>query len=303
MVCPSVFSAIGGYLESKDQARLATTCYAAREGCSRLPHVSVSFEDQTSMDTLRSFASWLAAKADHVETLVIRANMYQWSLAWRYTRVEMPRLRAVHVMHTDTKTLLLAAPEEIMPAAPDLETLVLEAHSLYLGMGFSRLHIKQLEVRSAMLSANVMAFAFPVLETLVLKSPVFETSCFVYGLHNHKHLKYLECPANMLHVAAALPSLQCMTVHWASGVSTQYLDDIRMLSKVSRIRLVGGCWTHLGWIPETVTALECVGCVLYGNVLLKHLEHLTLSRCIIDHVAVQNVDIKHLHMTDVKIEL
>lgn len=298
MVCPSVFEVIGSFLESKDQARLAATCYAAREGCSQLPHVKVSFADDTSLDTLRSFAKWLMTKASHLETLVIKANMYQWSLVWRYLRVETPKLHTVHLSHTGKETLLLPGPEEVMPACPALKTLILEAHSLHMGMGFSRLFITRLEIRTAtLLTANVMAFAFPALEALVVKTNVFDTLCFVYGLHNYKHLKYLECPVSMLHIAANLPELQCLVVHWMSGIPTQRLRGLRMSSKVlSWIRLVGGSWTDLQWIPESVNMIECLGCVLHAPLPLKHLEHLALVGCIADEYVIEDVNVKHLHV-------
>ena len=285
MLPSHLYEEIGKHLAAADCARLASTCKSAHQASLRPAHVCAIVP--ASRAHLKSFALWLMRRVRHIETLILVTDVKEWSYVWRFAGVRIaPLLRHAEIIHTASSFLNVPSSEEILPVCP-LESLKIQAKSLQLGGGFSRLKLKKLGIFGECLGIEQLTLTIPTLERLTMRGLVCDTCMASAGLVFSK-MRHLECPAYMMPVVSHLSLLECLIVD-AEGcvVALPETFSLSHLRSLRSVRLRGGHWTGaLDWLPPGLAALECISCMLHSFPAFLDLEFLMLVSCILsEHAA------------------
>ena len=281
-----LFECIAEHLDAADRARLSCVCVAARKGCVRQRHIKAVVPHRPTeaimrkkerMDTL---ASWLIPRLPYVEHLDMIGDMFQWNFAWRYKGFALaPHLKTAHIFHTGGMVLCVSSLEEILPSCPNLQKIYINAPVLHVGTGLSRMTATEVSVDCERISGEPMSWTMPLLQKLTVNG-AFQDTVNLTGLY-FSELRYLECQSTLLlTVIPYLLKLETLILD-SSRCGFRSLDTLVARTEVTcplkNLRLKGGEWLVLQWIPKTLETLEvmfCIGGV--GTVNVPRLKHLTV---------------------------
>jgi hypothetical protein len=281
-----LFECIAEHLDAADRARLSCVCVSARRGCVRqrkikivVPHrpTEALMKKKHRMDTL---ASWLILRLSFVEHLEMIGDMFQWNFAWRYKGFALaPHLKTAHMFHIGGMVLCVSSLEEILPSCPNLHKIYINAPNLHVGTGLSRMTATEISIDCDRISGEPMSWTMPLLQKLTVNG-AFQDTVNLTGLY-FSELKYLECQSTLLlTVVPYLPKLETLILD-STCCGFRSVDMLmvhtKMICPLKNLRLKGGEWLMLNWIPETLETLEfmfCTGGV--GPVNVPRVKHVTI---------------------------
>jgi len=260
---------IAGHLNVHDQARFACVCKLAREAVDQTVNTKIRVVIPASHSSLTSFSTFLIRNLRTVEVLEIVTNMKCWGLVWRYVQNRhAPNLHTVWATHLGPEGIVFTSPEDFFPSSPQLKELKLVAQTdVHVGEGFSRLGIEKFLVSTkAAVTSDLITWVMPSLNRLCIYGTVFNALYFS-GIMYTK-LKHLECPAAFVHF---LPGMKIESLSLIGVMET--LSPIVMAPAcLKHLKLLGGDWPFLDWVPESLENLEVVGCRRLGEIY--HLDQL-----------------------------
>ena len=274
------YERIAEHLDAADRARLSMTCKAARNGCLRQKSIKAWVRNnQPNEDRMESFSRWLIARLDYVEELELYINVFQWNFTWRYKGVHVAKkLKKVRLSHCEGMVVCIASLEEVLPSCPNLEYLYMYAHVLHLGTSFSRMSAPTLVIDCERVSGEPLCWTIPGLQKLSITGSVDFPPHFT-GLFFSK-LKFLECQSTLLVPVIGffthLETLILDSTHCYFDSYDTFVAQLQLECPLKSLKLKGGEWMALHWVPKTVETLEllfCKGGV--GTVSLPELKSLT----------------------------
>ena len=284
-------SRIGAMLPPRDCCALASV---VRMPVEARADVAVTLPPDARV--LESFAAWLCKRTSTLESLSITTDINAWAAVWRYVdHPSAPRLRHARLVHAQSAwptpgapTPAFCGPEELLPAAPGLDALEVEAPlHLSLGRGFSRLKsVRSLSIICPGLClSEPTAWHFPGLTDLYISSGTTFTARSqalrgVTGAQMMRTLRRVECPAAVLPVLLQMHWLEELVLVGSLPPETVVLMALvpihaPTMTGLRSVRLVSGCWPALHWLPPTLRSLEVIGCP-FVEFTVHHLERLAL---------------------------
>jgi hypothetical protein len=279
-----VFECIAEHLDATDRAKLSCVCVAARQGCVRQRSVNIMVSPNNDVMVVKQrmdrLASWLLIRLPYVEHLDMVGDLFQWNFAWRFKGFALaPHLRTVRMFHTGGLVLCVSSLEEILPSCPKLEKIYINAPALHVGTGLSRMRATDVSIDCERISGEPMAWTMPLLQRLSINGS-FQDTVNLTGLYFSK-LEYLECQSTLLNtVIPFLSKLETLILD-SSRCRFRSVDTLMMrvdmMCPLKNLRLKGGEWLALQWIPQTLETLElmfCIGGV--GPVTLPRVKNMTI---------------------------